>query len=81
MGIKIHVGKLRHQDGGLEKNLAAKTSGITTIFPIQMTINNKITIFDDRGVNAASCYVILVFHFNPRCWDRIWTSKLVIGMN
>ena len=68
------------------KNLAADTSGITTILPIQMTINNKITNVWLQGsrwniFQTASCYVILVFHFNPRCGDRIWTSKLVIGLN
>ena len=68
------------------KNLAAETSGMTTIFPIQMTINNKVTNFWWQGsrwniFQTASCYVILVFHFNPHCGDRIWTSKLVIGLN
>ena len=68
------------------KNLAAETSGITAIFSIQMTINNKVTNFWWQGsrwniFQTASCYVILVFHFNPHCGDRIWTSKLVIGLN
>ena len=39
VGKRNRAGNFRHQDGGLKK-LRAEISGITTIFPIQMTLNN-----------------------------------------